>query len=215
MLQKWMMQEGEEEHNNNVERVAEAVKRHGKETKEGVGSSSSPEEQQHCLRERLEIVVPVDLRVVPQRYLTKHLHGGKEVVTAHRIWCQHWQEEGTAHWDNQIRGRLSPRKSNQSVSLSSSPTNKQTTYRWDKRTHGERGRGHTDWQQLQEEEKVEERTTMWPDGNSGWQDSRRTDTGRRPARGEGEREENTTEGGKQGNSLPACRWQRIWRIASL
>lgn len=36
-----------------------------------------PEEQQHCLRECLEVVVPVDLRVVPQRYLTKHLHGGK------------------------------------------------------------------------------------------------------------------------------------------
>lgn len=34
MLQKWMMQEGEEEHNDNVERVEEAVKRHGKETKD-------------------------------------------------------------------------------------------------------------------------------------------------------------------------------------
>lgn len=29
-----MMQEGEEEHNDNVERVEEAVKRHGKETKD-------------------------------------------------------------------------------------------------------------------------------------------------------------------------------------
>lgn len=36
-----------------------------------------PEEQQHCLRECLEVVVSVDLRVVPQRYLTKHLHGRK------------------------------------------------------------------------------------------------------------------------------------------
>lgn len=35
-----------------------------------------PEEQQHCLRECLEVVVPVDLRVVPQRYFTKHLRRG-------------------------------------------------------------------------------------------------------------------------------------------
>lgn len=50
----------------------------GENTKEwrwGASSSSSPEEQQHGLRERLEIVVPVDLCVVPQRYFTKHLHG--------------------------------------------------------------------------------------------------------------------------------------------
>lgn len=43
---------------------------------------SSPEQQQHRLRESLEIVVPVDLRVVPQRYLTKHLNKAEEVVTA-------------------------------------------------------------------------------------------------------------------------------------
>lgn len=36
-----------------------------------------PEEQQHCLRECLEVVVPVDLRVVPQRYFTKHLRRGE------------------------------------------------------------------------------------------------------------------------------------------
>lgn len=41
------------------------------------GIAILPEEQQHCLRECLEVVVPVDLRVVPQRYLTKHLHGGR------------------------------------------------------------------------------------------------------------------------------------------
>lgn len=46
--------------------------------------SCSPEQQQHCLRESLEIVVPVDLRVVPQRYLTKHLNKAEEVVTADR-----------------------------------------------------------------------------------------------------------------------------------
>lgn len=37
-----------------------------------------PEEQQHGLRECLEVVVPVDLRVVPQRYFTKHLRRGKQ-----------------------------------------------------------------------------------------------------------------------------------------
>ena len=37
---------------------------------------SSPEEEQHSLGERLEVVVPVDLAVVPQSYLTKHLKEG-------------------------------------------------------------------------------------------------------------------------------------------
>lgn len=50
---------------------------------------SSPKQQQHCLRKSLEVVVPVDLRVVPQRYLTKHLNKAEEVVTADRMW--HWK----------------------------------------------------------------------------------------------------------------------------
>lgn len=46
---------------------------------------SSPKQQQHRLRESLEVVVPVDLRVVPQRYLTKHLNKAEEVVTVDRM----------------------------------------------------------------------------------------------------------------------------------
>lgn len=67
------------------------IERSGKRTEDEQRSHlSSPEEQQHRLREGLEIVVPVDLRVVPQRYPTKHLHGRRRwgrggVVTAHRI----------------------------------------------------------------------------------------------------------------------------------
>lgn len=45
----------------------------------------SPKQQQHSLRESLEVVVPVDLCVVPQRYLTKHLNKAEEVVTVDRM----------------------------------------------------------------------------------------------------------------------------------
>ncbi len=66
--------------------------------------------------------------------------------------------------------------------------------------------------------KVKERRTKWPNGNSGWQDSGRTNTERRPAGGEVEREDKQNRGRgtrRPDDSLPACRWQRIWRIASL
>lgn len=63
-----------------------------------------PEEQQHCLRECLEVVVPVDLRVVPQRYLTKHLCGGKGSIPRTQDMTSALKEESII----KMKGRLSP-----------------------------------------------------------------------------------------------------------
>lgn len=146
--------------------------------KRSVVGFSSPKQQQHCLRESLEVVVPVDLRVVPQRYLTKHLKKkAEEVVTAHRMW--HWKRSrgGTGKKKNKTKTDTTMLRDSAGLPFSEI----ETTHRWDKTT---------DWGVEGEERplntggrKVEERKTRTLDG------PRRTKTGHRPARGENDSEE--------------------------